>query len=58
MINKVLFYLFKSINIHDIIIRDEWEKHCVVVPDKHSELSLLIHLSGSFGHGKAGWGIA
>ena len=53
------FNPLKSVNIHDSITMDEYEKHCLVILDKHSELSVLVQvISGSFGHGETGWGIA
>lgn len=58
MTDEVLFYSFKSIKIHDILTIDEYDKHCLVILDKHSELPVLVQLSGSSGHRKAGWGIA
>lgn len=58
MTDDVLFYSFKSIKIHDILTIDEYDKHCLVILDKHSELPVLVQLSGSSGHRKAGWGIA
>lgn len=39
-----LFCLLKSVNIHDIIIMDEYEKYCLVILDKHSERSVLVQV--------------
>ena len=44
MTAKGLLYSLKFVNIRGIIMVDEYERHCLVILGKHSELSVLVQV--------------